>query len=90
MSGTLALVIAILLCLACSSIVFGISSFRAGKLRFASSGSLLIIAAFCAYGFIASGEYTGSKELYFKSAYGLVGGLCVVAALWLAINRQHK
>ncbi len=50
--------------------------------RWGSSGGCLLVALFCIYGFIASGELQGSREILWKSGYALVGMVCVLCALW--------
>lgn len=57
-------------------------------MKFASSGSCLLFAMFCGYGFLASGEYSGAKELWWKVGYGTVGGLSLLSAIWLAWRRR--
>ena len=40
-----------------------------------SSGGCLFFAMFCGYGFLASGEFSGAQEMWWKVGYGTVGGL---------------
>ena len=54
--------------------------------RWGSSGGCLLVALFCAYGFIASGELQGNREIVWKTGYALVGVICFVGALWQAFK----
>jgi len=56
---------------------------RHGELRVASAGAMLLLAGFCAYGFIASGEYSGQRELLWKVGYAIIGGAGVASAILL-------
>lgn len=54
--------------------------------RWGSSGGCLLVAMFCAYGFLASGELQGDREIAWKTGYALVGGLSFLAAVWQAFR----
>ena len=43
--------------------------------RSVASGALLLLAAFCAYGFLAAGEQRGRQETAWRTGYALCGGL---------------
>ena len=51
---------------------------------------LILLAAFCVYGFIASGE-PGPNHIYFRVGYAVVGFLCaaLVVAL-LAVGEKRE
>jgi hypothetical protein len=49
---------------------------------------LLLIAAFCAYGFLASFE-PGPRAVNFRIAYAAAGLLCLVGVAVLYIRRPH-
>ncbi len=58
---------------------------KAGKaIRFLSSGGLLFLALFCAYGFWASGELNGQKEVAWKTGYAVLGVLSLVGTVYQA------
>jgi hypothetical protein len=48
---------------------------------------LLLIAAFCVYGFIAASE-PGPNHIYFRIGYALVGIACVTGAIALSLGRR--
>ena len=50
--------------------------------RWGSSGGCVLVALFCIYGFIASGELQGNHEILWKTGYALVGVACLLGALW--------
>lgn len=52
-------------------------------MKFFTSGGCIFLALFCGYGFLASGEYSGTRELWWKVGYGSVGVLLLLTALWL-------
>lgn len=51
-------------------------------------GGCVLVALFCAYGFICSGEYAGRQELVWKSGYAAIGIGAVMVALWLAFKAK--
>jgi hypothetical protein len=51
-------------------------------MRAATATALLLMAAFCGYGFLASGE-PGPNHIYFRIGYAVVGVACAAAALSL-------
>ena len=51
-------------------------------LRWGSSGGCLFVALFCAYGFLASGELQGTREILWKTVYAVTGAVCFFGALW--------
>jgi hypothetical protein len=48
---------------------------------------LLLIAAFCLYGFIAAGE-PGPNHIYFRVGYPIVGIVSLVTALALLMRKK--
>ncbi len=50
-------------------------------IRWGSSGGCLLVALFCVYGFLAAGEYQGTREIAWKAAYALLGAVAVLGAL---------
>jgi hypothetical protein len=54
-------------------------------MRAATAFMLLLIAAFCVYGFIASGE-PGPNHIYFRIGYAVVGVICAAAALSMLLR----
>lgn len=57
-------------------------------MRVFSSGCFFFLALFCIYGFIASGEYDGEKEIVWKTTYVVLGLIAVVGAFWRALNKK--
>ena len=55
-------------------------------LKWGSSGGCLLVALFCVYGFWASGEYQGTKELAWKTGYATVGPVALFGSVWQAIR----
>ncbi len=53
-------------------------------MKFLSSGGCFFLALFCVYGFLASGEYSGTRELAWKSGYAALGMVALVTSVWLA------
>ena len=51
-------------------------------LRWGSSGGCLFVALFCVYGFVASGELQGTREILWKTGYAVTGAICFFGALW--------
>jgi hypothetical protein len=49
---------------------------------------LLLIAAFCAYGYLASFE-PGPRADYFRIGYAVAGLLCLIGVAALYIRRPH-
>ncbi len=76
--------ISLLLALAGFAVFKGANDWRTGKMRFASPGILLAIAAFCAYGFVAAGE--PGQETW-RTVFPILGGVCLLGAVWLAAKR---
>lgn len=54
--------------------------------KWAGSGGCLLVALFCCYGFLASGEYEGTRELAWKTAYALMGTVSMSGAVIQAIK----
>ena len=50
---------------------------------------LLFMAAFCVYGFIASGE-PGPNHIYFRIGYPLVGVVCLAIAVASLMSGREK
>jgi len=50
---------------------------------------LLLVAAFCVYGFIAAGE-PGPNHIYFRIGYPLVGIVCLGIAIASLMTRRQK
>jgi hypothetical protein len=50
---------------------------------------LLLVAAFCVYGFIAAGE-PGRNHIYFRIGYPLVGIFCLSIAIATLIKRRQN
>lgn len=50
---------------------------------------LLLVAAFCVFGFIASGE-PGPNHIYFRIGYPLVGLLCLALAFAALLKPRKK
>lgn len=48
---------------------------------------LLGLAAFCAFGFLATYEPPGSPLL--RIMYGLVGALCLTGAGWILVRKER-
>lgn len=48
---------------------------------------LLLVAAFCVYGFIAAGE-PGPNHIYYRIGYPLVGILCLAAAAAMLTRKK--
>lgn len=48
---------------------------------------LLLIAAFCAYGFAATFESPGFVG--WRVAYGVVGGLCLIGVGWAVLAKSR-
>jgi len=46
-------------------------------MRWGSSGGCLLAALFCVYGFLASGELQGNRQIYWKTGYAVAGLICV-------------
>ena len=42
----------------------------------------MLVALFCAYGFVASGEFQGNREILWKTGYAVAGAVCFFGALW--------
>jgi len=61
------------------------------KLLFAILGSLLLlaIAAFCAFGFMASFEPT-ANALAFRIGYAVVGVACLVSVVLLIVSAMRR
>lgn len=57
-------------------------------MKFLSSGGCLFFALFCVYGFIASGEYDGTRELAWKSGYAALGLASLATSVWLASKKR--
>lgn len=53
-------------------------------MKYLSSGACLLVAVFCAYGFLASGEYTGAQKLAWQSGYAIAGLVMLTSGLWIA------
>ena len=69
--------------------VWYIKQKRAGKTPgFLTSIGCLVVALFCAYGFLASGELTGTAELAWKVVYAAAGLISLGLAVWQAIKRN--
>ncbi len=49
-------------------------------MRAATAMALLLIAAFCGFGFVASGE-PGPNHSYFRIGYAVLGVACAAAAV---------
>ena len=50
---------------------------------------LLLAAAFCVFGFIASGE-PGPNHIYFRIGYPLAGLLCLALAVAALVKPRRK
>jgi hypothetical protein len=50
---------------------------------------LLLVAAFCVYGFIASGE-PGPNHIYYRIGYSIVGVVCLAVAVASLIRPRQK
>jgi hypothetical protein len=55
-------------------------------LRILVALALLPIAAFCAFGFLATFEPPGHIPL--RIAYGVVGMACLIGMVWIALPRK--
>jgi hypothetical protein len=53
------------------------------------AGLLLLVAAFCLYGFIAAGE-PGRNHIYFRVGYAIIGIASLVAGLWMLSGPSKK
>jgi hypothetical protein len=65
-------------------VVLTTGSWQSGTFRLVSAGSLICLALFCGFGFIASGEATGERLVMFRVIYGVLGGLSLAGAVRLA------
>ena len=50
-------------------------------LRWGTSGGCVLAALFCVYGFMASGELEGTRELAWRSGYAIAGCLALLGAI---------
>ena len=57
-------------------------------LRLGSSGGCFLVALFCVYGFVASAELQGQREVLWKVGYAVVGALSLAAALWQSFRAR--
>ena len=48
---------------------------------------LLLVAAFCVYGFIAAGE-PGPNHIYFRIGYPVIGILCLALAVAMLVRKK--
>ena len=48
---------------------------------------LLLLAAFCVYGFIAAGE-PGPNHIYYRIGYPLVGIVCLATAVAILLRKK--
>ncbi len=55
-------------------------------MRWGSSGGCLLVALFCVYGSMASGELQGNREILWKTGYSVVGATCLFGAFWQAFK----
>jgi hypothetical protein len=53
-------------------------------MKWLTSGGCFLFAIFCGYGFLASGELSGTAELLWKIGYALTGGLAFAGAVYSA------
>ena len=50
---------------------------------------LLVVAAFCVYGFIAAGE-SGPTHIYFRIGYPILGLACLAGAIALLMGGRGR
>jgi hypothetical protein len=50
---------------------------------------LLLVAAYCVYGYIAAGE-PGPGHFYYRVGYAVLGLVCIGIALAMLLNRTHS
>gem|GEM_PF-3303459 len=48
--------------------------------RWGISGGCVLLAVFCTYGFVASGELSGASRTAWKAGYAILGGIALVTA----------
>jgi len=48
---------------------------------------LLLVAAFCVFGFLAAGE-PGANHIYYRVGYPLLGIVCVAAAVAMLVRKK--
>ena len=53
-------------------------------IKLGSSAGCLLVALFCVYGFLASGEYEGTKEFLWKAGYATVRIITFLGSVWQA------
>jgi hypothetical protein len=56
-------------------------------MRAAVAVILLLVAAFCLYGFIAAGE-PGPNHIYYRIGYPIVGIVCLAAAVVMLVRKK--
>ena len=56
--------------------------------RWGSSGGCLLVALFCVYGFVASGELQGNGELCWKTGYAVTGAVSFLGVLWQSFKEK--
>jgi hypothetical protein len=60
---------------------------QGGSMKEVIAVVLLLVAAFCVYGFIATVE-PGPNHLYFRIGYTIVGIVCLVAAIAMMVRKK--
>ncbi len=55
--------------------------------RWLGAGACILVALFCAYGFLAAGESSGAAKVAWKTGYVAVGLLALLGAAWQAARR---
>lgn len=58
-------------------------------MRWVVCSGLILVAAFCGYGFLAAGELSGTPETLWKTGYAAVGAVALVGALMAAVDRRR-
>lgn len=71
------------------AVVWLLGEFGGGGMRVIIAIPMLLLAAFCVYGFLASAE-PGPNHIYFRIGYPVVGLICVVISLASLITRRGK
>ena len=60
-------------------------------MRIVAAILLLAVVGFCVFGFMATFEpLDRSTQLFWRTAYGVVGVVCLAAAVWTLRPRKQK
>ncbi|HUG19420.1 MAG TPA: hypothetical protein VMM56_10605, partial [Planctomycetaceae bacterium] len=57
-------------------------------MKWIGSGGCFFLALFCGYGFLASGELSGTPELMWKTGYAVAGLLAFCGAVYAASHES--